>query len=115
MNGYFVFYQDWMIRPGYGGTTYGFIIAIRKKYLGDRGLLEHEKVHVDQFWRTFCLFPIIYLLSKTWRLKWEVEAYREQLKWYEDDRTERFADFIATKYGISVTAHEAATLLKTSG
>lgn len=104
---YLAFYKDVFIPPRFGGITYGFLIFIREKYRGDVGLLEHEKVHVRQFWRTFCLFPLIYLLSKKWRFKWEVEAYREQMRHYSDDRSGKFAYFIATKYRLNVTAQDA--------
>jgi len=107
----FVFYQDWMVPPRFGGITYGFLIAIREKYRRDVGLLEHEKVHVRQFWRTLCLFPLIYLLSKKWRFRWEVEAYRKQMKHYADDRSARFAYFMATKYRLNITEQEAYAAL----
>ena len=66
---------------GSNGCANACFVRIRKGYENDRGLLEHEKVHVWQFWRTLGLHPFLYLLSKRYRLTAEVEAYREQLRW----------------------------------
>jgi hypothetical protein len=43
---------------------------------------------------------------------YEVEAYKEQLKWYQDDRTETLAKALATKYRLNITLEEAKALLK---
>jgi hypothetical protein len=102
-----VFYTDRFIPEIFGGYTVGPIILIRPKYIGDRGLLEHEKVHVRQFFS-----PRWWFKSK---LEWEIEAYREQAKWYPDDRIPLFATFIATKYGLSISAVEAERSLRAGG
>lgn len=101
---YKVFYTDKFIREGFGGVAKGPLIFIRPKYRDDKGILEHEKVHVRQWWR-----------GGQWRmtkLEREVEAYKEQLKWYPDDRSYMFAEFISTKYGLNVTQQEALELLR---
>jgi hypothetical protein len=74
-------------------------------------LLEHELVHVAQFWRTFGLNGIGYWFSKVYRLHCELEAYREQLRWYADDRAPAFARFLVEKYNLGVTYDEALRLL----
>lgn len=89
---------------GHGGTTFGPFVFIRAKHIEDRGLLEHELVHTRQFWN-----------PKKWfwgKLRWEVEAYKEQLKWYPDDKTEQFARALATKYGLNISVEAAILLLK---
>ena len=108
---YKVIYTDTVVPSGFAGWTIGPVIFIRPKYKDDRGLLEHEKVHVRQFMSN----PFGYcrvLWDKKYLLKTEVEAYREQLKWYDSDRSEYFAWAIATKYGIDITQEEALKLLK---
>lgn len=101
-----VIYNALLIPAGFEGYTIGPVILIRPGSRGDRGLLEHERVHVRQFFN-----PAKWFWSK---LEKEVEAYREQAKWYPDDRIPRFAEMIATKYGIVITAAWAEILLRGS-
>ena len=103
-------YTDFM-PDRFSGYTIGPIILIRPSKKDDLGLLAHEKVHVRQFWQTFPFFWMMF--SKKFKLKIEVEAYREQLK-YSVDReasARKFATFIATKYGLDVHPDLAYALL----
>jgi hypothetical protein len=88
----------------------GPIVLIRPSRRDDQGLLAHELVHVRQFWRTFGLFGIAYWLSKTKRLAYEVEAYREQLK-YSPGREQLFARFLANNYDLDITEQQALAAL----
>lgn len=106
-----VIYTNRFIPAIYAGRTIGPIVLIRPEYKSDTGLLEHEKVHVRQFWRTLGLFGIPYLLSKKYRLKYELEAYKEQLKYYTTDKKALFASHLATKYNLNITQEEALKLL----
>lgn len=112
---HFTFYTDsFLIGKEFAGCTYGPFIFIRPRYKDDKGLLEHEKVHVKQFWRTLMLHGLFYALSNRYRLKCEVEAYKEQLKYCDNPKIVRgmFASFIATKYNIKdVTTAKAYALL----
>lgn len=107
-----VFYTDNLIPEQFAGITRWFIVLIRPKYKDDAGLLAHELVHVSQFWRSVGVLPILYRFSKKWRLVLEVEAYREQLKYYSDDRRTLFANFLATRYGLDITETEVLGLLQ---
>lgn len=101
-----VIYTNWLIPARFSGYTIGPVILIRPEKRGDRGLLEHEKVHVRQF-----------LDPRRWfdgKLIWEVEAYREQMKWYSDDRSRSFARLLSTRYGFNISEEEALSLLKES-
>ena len=100
------------------GAANGPVVRIRPGYEDDRGLLEHELTHVKQWWRTLGLHSILYLCSKRYRLKAEVEAYREQLKyppatndpdWYRA----KYAAFICGRYDLVtyVSQEEALALL----
>lgn len=105
------------VPDGFGGITIMWMIRIRPKYMGDIGLLRHEMVHVHQFWRTLGLFPLRYLLSKAYRLKTELEAYREQLCWppASNDKAayrEKYAKFLAEKYSLGITLEEARERLQ---
>lgn len=108
---YKLFYTDRFIPEKYGGRAIGPIILIRPRFIGDIGILEHEKVHVRQFWSSLGLFGIPYFLSKKYRLKYELEAYKVQLKYYEVDKKALFAHFLATKYNLDITQEEALKLL----
>ena len=106
------FYTDRFIPQGAAGCARGPVIFIRPKYKDDRGLLEHEKVHVHQFWTggTF-IHSFSYLISKAYMLASEVEAYKEQAQWYPDDRLPKFAGFISRNYGLKITEEDSLKLL----
>lgn len=93
-------------------ATRGFLIFVRPEHKGDKGLLEHEKVHRRQFIRTFGLHGLLYLFVEDYRLTAEVEAFREQAKHYPDDRMPRFAQLLASNYRIDITEDEALRALR---
>lgn len=105
-----VFYTNKFVPDRFAAATYGPVIFIRLAYKNDIGLLEHEKIHVKQFWRTLGLMGIFYYFSDKFRLKYEVEAYKEQLK-YSPGREQLFATFISTKYNIPISVIDAQRLL----
>ena len=67
-------------------------------------------MHVKQFWNN-PLFAFPYYFSKAARLRYEVEAYREQLK-FHPDREAAFATILATKYNLGITVEEALAALR---
>ena len=77
---YLLFYTD-NLPENSNGCANAFIIRIRPSCKGDEGLLAHERVHVSQWWRTLGLHSLLYLVSKRYRLRAEVEAYRKQLEY----------------------------------
>lgn len=109
-----VFYTTRFVKAGFAGCTYGPLIFIRPAYRSDRGLLEHERVHARQWLRTLGLHSLLYALSKTYRLRAEVEAYREQARHYPDDRRPMFARAIAEKYGLDISPDDAIKRLRES-
>ena len=54
----------------------------------------------------------MYLFVREYKLASEVEAFREQARWYDDDRLPYFAKIIATRYGLKVTEEDALKLLR---
>lgn len=81
------------------GQANGPVVRIRPAYRDDEGLLQHELIHVRQWWRTLGLHSLLYLCSKKYRLKAEVEAYREQIKWMRlrsDRPSSYYKDLYAT-------------------
>ena len=101
---------DW--KAGYAKAWF---IRIRPEYEDDKGLFQHELRHVWQWWRTLGFHSLMYLLIKRYRLASEVEAYRVQLEYIPGEMKEinrkKFAERIATKYGINITVEDAYKLL----
>ena len=107
-------YSARFVQPGFAATTRGPVIFVRPEYRNDRGLLEHERVHVRQWLRTLGMHSLLYALSKDYRLGAEVEAYREQARHYPDDRRPMFARAIAEKYGLDISPDAALKRLQQS-
>lgn len=99
---------------GVGGQAKAWFIKIRPEYKDDKGILAHELCHVGQWWRTLGFHSILYLISKSYRLKCEVEAYRIQLT-YSPGQLDYFAKRMTEMYGLSITIDEARRLLATNG
>lgn len=99
----------------FAAYTYGPIIFVKPAYRNDVALIHHERVHTHQFWRTFGLHGIRYMLSKQYRFKAEVEAYGEQVKKIlelkQRPNEAKFARFIATLYNLDVTEQQALDAL----
>ena len=94
---------------GFSAYNYGPITMIHEEKVGNEGLLAHEGVHAAQFYRYLGLNTLLYKFSKKWRLKFEVEAYREQMKYA--DFTPLFASILCERYNLDITFGEALNLL----
>ena len=103
------------IKKGFAGYARLWFIRIRPIYKNDKGLLEHEKTHVKQFWHTFGFHGILYLLPKSYKLDAEIEAYKVQLEYVslemKDITRIKFANRIATMYNLNISEKEAHQLL----
>ena len=102
--------------PKVGGCAKGPVIRILEKYRNDRGIYEHELLHVKQ-WAglgivSLVLHQVLYTIVPAYKLWAEVRCYREQAKHYQDDRLPLFAQFIALNYGLKVTPEQALALLR---
>ncbi len=82
------------------GKANGMIITIDPEYKNDKGLLEHELVHVKQFYK-FPFHGFLYKFNKSYRLKCEIEAYKKQLE-YNPLNLDLYASFITIRYGLEV-------------
>lgn len=111
---YLLFYTD-SVPNGSAGCANAFVVRIRPEYKEDKGLEAHEAIHIAQFWRTLGFHSLFYLFIKRYRLAAEVEAFRVQLtfcnEWDKEINRQTFAERIATKYGIKISAEEAYKLL----
>ena len=108
---YLLFYTT-NLPDNVGGIANGFIVRIKPKYKLDKGIHAHEEVHVKQWYKTLGFHSFLYKYSSKYRLNAEVEAYKEQLKYYLDDRTNLFAKFIVEDYNLDVEQESITQLLK---
>ena len=96
--------------------VFGFIIFVRPSHRNNVALIEHEKVHVHQFWRTFCTHGIWYQFNKGYRLRSEVEAYAVQIRMRrilgQPEDIERYAGYVSDLYNLDITTDEVVKLLK---
>ncbi|SCU92159.1 conserved hypothetical protein [Cupriavidus necator] len=99
----------WLIPRGFDGFTPGPLILLRPG--ASQALIEHEKVHVRQFWRSWGLMGVLYLASRRWRLRYEVEAYRVQLRHSPPGAAHGLARVLACKYRLKISEAEAYRLL----
>ena len=100
-----IFYTDRLIPAKFAGMTVGPFVFIRPNYKDDVGLLNHELTHVKQFWNN-PLMVLLYQFSKTYRLRYEAEAYKTQLE-YAPGRLDLFAGYLVSKYNLQITLDQA--------
>lgn len=99
------------------GYARAWFIRIRPKYKDDKGLFAHELKHVEQFWKRGVFFHSLrYMVSKTYRLKCEVEAYKEQLKFtpasLDPERyRDMYAGFICDNYNLDISKGDVLKIL----
>lgn len=103
---YLLIYTDDMDANS-NGQANGPVVRIRRGKEGDEGLKQHEICHVHQWWRTLSLHSLLYLVSKRYRLRAEVEAYRKQLeypnpRYTQDQLRELYADWLSAPGGESL-------------
>lgn len=101
-----------LVGDKFAARTYAFIIIIKDTYKNDKGLLEHEKTHVRQFWKNPFLFGIRYRLSKSFRLSQEIEAYKVQMKYSRPGAETNFANYIIDKYGLGLKKEDTGRIIK---
>ena len=87
------------------------LVLIHPTRRGDLGLLAHELTHVAQMQACgTALFWARYLLTRRWRLAYELAAYRVSLA-YAPWELDGYAHILATKYWLGITvAHARAGL-----
>lgn len=115
----------WPFKKNVGAFTLGCFIFVEEAERC-KPLIEHEKVHVSQFYRSFGLFPLLYLASKKYRLKTELEAYKVELEVYIQElgkyrvpnyyinlKISSIAKHLSTLYGLDITYDAALAMLNT--
>jgi hypothetical protein len=110
-----IFYTNFGIQEGLDGCARGPFIFIRPEFRDNYGLIEHEKVHVKQFWRTFGLHGLFLFFSKKYKLKSEIEAYHRQmdvLNDHSDGIYNRITKILHDEYDLGLTFDEIMTELR---
>ena len=100
-----VIYSDALVPKNFAGWCYGFLVVIKPEYKSDEGLYEHEYTHVQQFYKSFFTMWLWYELSDTKRLRYEAEAYANQVKYGAD--INHMAWLLSTKYDLDITVDQA--------
>ena len=128
-----------LIPKPHQAATRGPFIFVRPEHKGDKGLVEHEKVHRRQ-WLTvsviacsvlglliYALMGVemthwaalgmgvhgaLYTLVPEYRLASEIEAFREQARHYTDDRMPTFAALLSSNYDLDIYFDEALKALR---
>lgn len=80
-------------------------IIIRPKFIEDDGILNHELKHAEQF-KNNMFHALRYKFNRSYRLKCELEAYKEQIKEYRYKDIEQcswIVDALVNKYDLKVT------------
>jgi len=112
-----IFYSDFIVnlintvcQKTFDGYAFLFFIFVRKD--AGQDLIEHEKVHVQQFLKN-PLFPLIYMVSQRKRMEYEAEAYRASMK--HGMKFKRALQLLSQEYGLSKISISEITreLLKT--
>ena len=136
MKYYWVRYIE-KIANGFGGTAHGPCIKILSKYKCDAGLLEHEKIHVRQWYVLLAfvlllctlmtlvvsaslwplyglapfLHPLLYKFIRQYRQLCEVKAYRKQVAVGGYTSNEFAVTALVKKYDLGLSVSEARALL----
>lgn len=122
---------------GFGGTAQGPLIRLLPKYKDDVGLLEHEKVHVHQWYVVLALVlslsalvtlmvssslwplcglalfshQLLYRFVRPYRRWSEVRAYRKQIATGGYTSNEFAVNALVERYDLNLSADEAKALL----
>jgi hypothetical protein len=58
------------------------------------------------------IYSALYKFIPRYRLWSEASAYKEQARFYSDDRREFFAEYLADNYDLTITKQQALAALK---
>jgi hypothetical protein len=108
-----IVYSDLLLPAWADGRTLGPIVQIRPSRRNDAGLLAHELEHVRQWREAPIRFYPRYLFSRRWRLRYEVEAFRAQLR-LDPAALNSCSALLATRYRLGISFRDALNLLEDS-
>lgn len=109
-----IIYASWPLKAWEWGAFWG-VIFIRPEHRDYEPIHAHELQHARQFWRWLGFgFMVLYTLSRTWRLRFEAEAYRAQLACvpFPDQQRYVYADMLVKNYDLNINMAEALAALE---
>lgn len=98
-----------LIPARFDGYTVGPVVLVRPGT--SAALLAHEQTHARQFWRWLGCNGLLYQVSRRWRLRLELEAYRAQLAVAGLPAALPLSAVLASHYDLDITQEEAYRLL----
>lgn len=101
------------------GLSMGLFVVIRSDHATDRPTIVHELVHCKQFWRGGAVVHMLrYYLSRDYRLRVELEAFRAELEACtpaeRGHRLDDAARALASGYHVGLDVHACRLLLTCS-
>jgi len=101
----FIIRNNTFVPKHFTGIALWMFVLIRRDIKLNEGMLQHELVHVRQQYRWPFIYGLLYYLSQTWRVKFEVEAYKKTIEY--NKRTPRsIAKNIVKSYKITKFSEE---------
>ncbi|MGE8365975.1 hypothetical protein [Cupriavidus sp.] len=94
-----------LIPARFDGYTVGPVVLVRPGT--SAALLAHEQTHARQFWRWLGCNGLLYQVSRRWRLRLELEAYRAQLAVAGAPAALPLSADLASRYDLDITQEEA--------
>ena len=105
-----IFYPKWLFTAGF--TLTPWLMFIRHDCRDNKPLHLHEQVHQRQMREAWTVvFWFRYLLSKKWRQRYEVEAYKAQIA--AGASLHGCAQLLSSMYLLGISYDKACALLKT--
>ena len=108
-----IIYTDRFIPAGFDAhAIFAPLILIRPNRRGDAGIIAHERKHCRDIWRCgWLVCGLLYLVSRRFRLWFELRGYREELK-HDPARLYRLAFEISKRF--KLPGKEAVDILNRS-
>jgi len=105
---------DFMLFGYWASAPFPWLMILAKTYSDHAALIAHEQCHQGQQRRDGVLtFWWRYLTNKSWRLAYEVEAYKVWLQVAPHDEW-RVSYVLAHNYGLDLSAEQAREILNSN-
>ena len=84
----------------------GPVIFIRPKHKKDVGIYQHELTHVKQWFCTLGLHSLLYWLVPSYKAWSEIQAFKKQSQYDEQDNVPHYAYTLCKYYGLELNYEE---------
>lgn len=98
-------FQTNCIPKNFDALSFGVLVLIRPDK-NNEALIEHELTHCKQFYRSFGINSLAYLISSESRYQLELEAWSAQI---QKDHTAKHkaSQMLSTAYGLDISLQQA--------